>query len=234
MTPIWLSYYIDGSRQELHADVPHGPWAFVISLTHDADHGSAFTGGETMILEPRVLDYWRTFSSSEVVELPSLMTLHAPKFNRLLAFDPRMPHGVRIVEGTRDPTRARIVLHGWFAEPAPFFEGALSEEQATDALQDALDPLFERLAELPLAIGVLTLRLHIDGTDGSVRNVEGPLTDTLVARPQTLAEHEDPAAVREEIWAAVLDAMSSARFPASADGGDSWITLPLVFDDGDQ
>src|SRR5206468_4646827 len=29
ISPPWLSYYVDGCRQDLHADVPHGPWAFV-------------------------------------------------------------------------------------------------------------------------------------------------------------------------------------------------------------
>ena len=46
-----------------------------------------------------------------------------PRFNQLLVFDPRLPHGVRPVEGTRDPRAARLVLHGWFTQPAPFFQG---------------------------------------------------------------------------------------------------------------
>ena len=46
-----------------------------------------------------------------------------PHFNRLTVFDGRYPHGVRPVEGTRDPLKARLVLHGWFTEPTPFFEG---------------------------------------------------------------------------------------------------------------
>ena len=33
ISPPWLSYYVDGCGQELHADVPHGPWAYVYSLT---------------------------------------------------------------------------------------------------------------------------------------------------------------------------------------------------------
>lgn len=51
------------------------------------------------------------------------MTLVPPLFNRLTVFDPRYPHGVRAVEGTRDPMKARLVLHGWFTEPTPFFDG---------------------------------------------------------------------------------------------------------------
>ena len=44
----WLSYYVDGCRQELHADVPHGPWAFAFSLTNWPER--SFTGGETFLL----------------------------------------------------------------------------------------------------------------------------------------------------------------------------------------
>ena len=46
-----------------------------------------------------------------------------PLFNRLTVFDPRYPHGVRLVEGVQDPLKARLVLHGWFTEPVPFFDG---------------------------------------------------------------------------------------------------------------
>lgn len=33
ISPIWMSYYVDGCVQELHCDSPHGPFAFVLSLT---------------------------------------------------------------------------------------------------------------------------------------------------------------------------------------------------------
>ena len=33
ISPPWLSLYVEGCRQELHGDLPHGPWAFVVSLT---------------------------------------------------------------------------------------------------------------------------------------------------------------------------------------------------------
>ena len=54
------------------------------------------------------------------------VTLVEPRFNRLTVFDGRYPHGVRVVEGTRDPVKSRVVLHGWFTEPAPFFDGKSS------------------------------------------------------------------------------------------------------------
>jgi len=34
VSPPWLSCYVEGCRQELHGDLPHGPFAFVLSLTH--------------------------------------------------------------------------------------------------------------------------------------------------------------------------------------------------------
>ena len=46
------------------------------------------------------------------LELPQLMSLVEPHFNQLTVFDPRFPHGVRPVSGTKDPLRSRLVLHG--------------------------------------------------------------------------------------------------------------------------
>ena len=53
VSPPWLSCYVEGCRQELHADVPHGPWAFVYSLT--LWNQRQFTGGETLLLKPATL-----------------------------------------------------------------------------------------------------------------------------------------------------------------------------------
>ncbi len=54
-----MSYYIDGCSQDLHCDNPQGPFAYVLSLTKwDIRR---FTGGETMILKPRVLNFWQGF-----------------------------------------------------------------------------------------------------------------------------------------------------------------------------
>jgi hypothetical protein len=130
VTPVWLSCYVEGMRQELHADVPHGPWAFVLSLTHWDER--TWTGGETLILKPQTLDYWSNFDADAVVERESLVSLNPPKFNRLLVFDPRLPHGVPVVEGVRDPKQGRLVLHGWFNEPEPSLRGALADAARRD------------------------------------------------------------------------------------------------------
>ena len=106
VTPVWLSCYVEGMRQELHADVPHGPWAFVLSLTRWDER--TWTGGETLILKPSTLDYWSSFDADATVERESLVELVQPRFNRLTVFDPRLPHGVPVVEGVRDPSQGRL------------------------------------------------------------------------------------------------------------------------------
>jgi hypothetical protein len=78
-------------------------------------------------MQPAVLDYWRDFDSGRGLEYDDLFSTIEPLFNRLTVFDARLPHGVRRVEGERDPRGARLVLHGWFTEPEPFFDGGLPE-----------------------------------------------------------------------------------------------------------
>ncbi len=56
--------------QELHTDAPHGPWAFVLSLTPEP---RAFAGGETLVMRPRVLNYWPGFDPSAGLEMGSLV-----------------------------------------------------------------------------------------------------------------------------------------------------------------
>ena len=65
------SCYINGCRQGLHADAPHGPFAFVLSLTRWEER--RFSGGETLLLQPHVLDYWRSFDPRLGTELPQLV-----------------------------------------------------------------------------------------------------------------------------------------------------------------
>eukprot|EP00879_Flechtneria_rotunda_P032843 GHRR01036234.1.p1 GENE.GHRR01036234.1~~GHRR01036234.1.p1 ORF type:complete len:192 (-),score=34.04 GHRR01036234.1:64-639(-) len=70
-------------------------------------------GGETMILQPHLLgSFWQTFQPNKGQELADLIQLVEPKCNQLTVFDPRLPHGVRPLHGTRDPQQGRLVLHG--------------------------------------------------------------------------------------------------------------------------
>ncbi|CAG9466421.1 unnamed protein product [Pedinophyceae sp. YPF-701] len=231
MTPVWLSYYVDGNGQELHCDNPHGPWAFVLSLTEWDDDVArrAFEGGETMLLKQAVLDFWRGFPGG-AMEFGDIVDLVEPRFNRLTVFDPRIPHGVRQVRGTRDPRRGRLVLHGWFTDPEPFFDddAGVDGAEASDALNAALGPLFAELGQMPRAYGTLTVRLTIDGGTGEVDGLEW-LTDTLMPDRGECLDVED---VRAQVLDVVEARLMTAQMPAREDGSDeSWcITLPLVFD----
>lgn len=219
ISPPWMSNYVEGCGQELHGDLPHGPWAFVFSLT--PWQSRVFTGGETMLLRDEVLDYWHSFVSERAIELPDVMRFIAPKFNRLTVFDPRIPHGVRRVHGTVEPRQGRLVLHGWFVQPRPFIEGGLAAGKGSSAVSGAIDDLSpaigKALGSLPLA-GLLSLQIVV-APDGSVQRTRVLSDTTRVAGP---FEAERRAAIR-----AVQRRIGSWRLPRRST--QTVITLPLVF-----
>lgn len=240
-TPPWLALYTDGHEMGWHTDASHGPWAFVLSLTPDGYHGRAesdtpshFEGGETLLLDQGVLDYWRGYDGSRGLEAASIVERHDPTpFGRLLVFDGRVPHAVSRVKGSADPRRGRLVLTGWFSQPRPVADGGLADdeeqlvEDAALALEDALGAAYAAFDELGLArvVGFLAVRLVVRA-DGAVASADA-LCDTLKVDPseQALeAECPDDATVRELLAAA----FGEARFPAAA--APTTITLPLSFD----
>ncbi|PSC71913.1 Oxoglutarate iron-dependent dioxygenase [Micractinium conductrix] len=226
ISPVWLSYYVDGCRQGWHSDAPHGPFAFVLSLTRWDQR--RFSGGETALLQPWVLDYWRGFDPRRGTETPQLITLVPPLWNQLTVFDGRLPHSVQQVEGMHDPLEARVVLHGWFTQPSPFFAGSLSEEAATPALNACLQGLYAALGGLPPVVGVVTLRLAVEPS-GHVADIAW-LANTLVARPQGVAAGEAPDEPCQATLATIAEHLLVARFPSNADGGETVVTLPFVFE----
>ena len=82
-----------------------------------------------------------------------------------------MPHGVRRVDGVRDPRAARLVLHGWFTEPVPHFEGGLDEAAVEEGLAPAVTALMEAISP-PCVVGLLAIRLEV--------SAEGKVTETIV------------------------------------------------------
>lgn len=216
VSPPWLSCYVDGCGQELHGDLPHGPWAFVYSLTRW--RGRSFRGGETEILRDGVLDHWDGFRSTRSVERAELFDVVEPRFDRLTVFDPRLPHGVRTVRGTLDPRQGRVVVHGWFVSPRPFVEGGLDASELTpriDALSDAIAPL---VRGLPVA-GLLSLGFRVTPA-GASRDLR-VLSDTT--RVPAAAERE-----RRHLVATARAHVSAWRFPRRST--PSRVTLPLVFE----
>lgn len=177
ITPPWISYYVDGCKQELHADVPHGPWAYVYSLT--PWNKREFTGGETVLLKQSTLDYWNHFERMNGIEMGELTTKIPANFNQLLVFDPRIPHGVSQVRGVQDPLKARVVLHGWFTNPRPIIRGGLGEKKTTVLLNEMIyemEPIFDKYS---FVTGTLTLRIEIN-LKGQIDRLYF-LTNTLIS-----------------------------------------------------
>ena len=241
-TPPWLACYTDGHEMAWHSDASHGPFAFVVNLTPDGCHARAesekpgwFEGGETVLLRPEILDYWRGFDGSRGLEADSIIERVDPApFGRVVCFDGRVPHSVSRVKGTRDPRRGRLVLTGWFSAPRPSASGGLAEdgapsEEAAAVLDAALAVAYDAMDELELArvAGFLGVRVAVTAA-GVVQSVDA-LCDTLRVdsgeqRPLDDDEVPDDVSTRELIAAA----LSEAEFPPASEA--STFTLPLAFD----
>jgi hypothetical protein len=218
ISPPWISYYIDGCYQGFHSDVPHGPWAYVFSLT--PWKAREFRGGETVLLRPEVLDFWNEFKPGRDIERDELELRIPAEFNRLTVFDPRIPHRVERVTGVRDPLQARLVVHGWFTEPQPFIEGALSRSQ----FQKGIEPLLQAVAQhsgtnSKGVHGTLCIRFQVapNGRPGTAR----VLTENLKGGGMSGLKQ------REQILNAVAETLKKLQFPRSK--GRTKVTLPLLF-----
>jgi hypothetical protein len=217
-TEPWLSYYVDGCVQELHADIAQGAWAFVFSLTHSEER--RFTGGETILLGDTALNYWQQFDSATPIERDRLVDRIPPRFNQLLVFDGRVPHGVARVDGTRDPLHSRVAVHGWFLEPSLRAEGALSAREA-DAPARALVEAWQRARGHHGRMNGLTpIRVWVD-CRGTVERAEA-LRSTLVSLDG--AKEAPSAAVR-----LALELAGQWHFPEVA--GETRLTIPFIAND---
>jgi hypothetical protein len=216
ISPPWLSLYVEGCRQELHGDLPHGPWAFVVSLTRW--RGRRFRGGETVLVRDEVLDFWHDFASVRAVEHGALLRRVAPEMGRLTVFDPRIPHGVRTVTGTHDPRDGRLVIHGWFVQPRPFVRGALPVRALAGRIGELTAQIGGWLGDLPIA-GLVSLTFDVD-RGGRVRAPRVLSDTTRVPRGDERA--------RARLVRRIRDAVAGWRFAAQR--APSRVTLPLVFE----
>jgi len=82
ISPPWISLYTEGDTQNFHTDAPHGPLAFVLSLCQKGD----FVGGETMLFQPRMLDYWRGFDGRQGLECGSIVRYVHPMYRAKSVF----------------------------------------------------------------------------------------------------------------------------------------------------
>jgi hypothetical protein len=186
----------------------------VFSLTNWEQR--AFAGGETLLLSPSTLDFWRGYDASRPAELMSFVQLVDPRFNRLTVFDPRIPHGVRQVEGTREPLDSRIAVHGWFQEPALVVSDAVEETQQRPFFEAMLEILLHSLRDVAGVDGLVTARVDLS-PDGTVTNT------AVVSSSVVSTNHDDDAADRVE--RTIEDFLGGTRFPPSP--RDAWAVFPV-------
>ena len=170
------------------------------------------------MLRDEVLDFWHDFRSTRAVEEGELVRAIEPRFGRLVVFDPRIPHGVRTVTGTRDPREGRLVIHGWFVQPRPLVRGPLASRELL-ARADELAGELER-AQVALA-GMLALAFDVD-RGGGVRRVRVLSDTTRVPRSDERARAALVRRLRQTV----------AGWKFSRQRGPSQVTLPLVFERG--
>lgn len=214
LTAPWLSYYINGCRQELHRDTGNGVISYVFSLT--PWERRTFRGGETFIGTPGLLDYWRGSLFREGTAESAFILVPA-HFNRLVAFDARLPHGVRTVEGSLNPLEARLVIHGWFQDAGILVDGALPFEAAGEVLESAMPSLQQSLESQSSVDGLLSCRLEV-AASGAVERVH-PLLNTLVSTGGR-------GGAVGELSAELTRQLQALRFPASQ--GPTRVTLPFT------
>jgi Rps23 Pro-64 3,4-dihydroxylase Tpa1-like proline 4-hydroxylase len=208
----YLSLYVGGCRQVLHNDARNGRFAFVYSLTRDQRRT---VGGETIVF--REEDPFRG-KLAEASAGQSFYDTIAPKFNRLIVFDDRLPHGVERIEGSMDPVEGRLVLHGHLAETG-IIDGALPTEMVEEALVTLIADFEARyLAHIALYHGLVVLRFAVSPA-GSVATCEILVDRVIHADPG----HSEWEALRGEI----VTRVKSLKFPPAE--GETTVTLPFSF-----
>ncbi len=217
ISPPWMSCYLDGFGQELHGDLPHGPWAFVYSLTPWTQR--KFSGGETILLKQDILEYWQRFQSARGLELGDIVEAVPANFNRLIVFDPRIPHGVKTVRGVNDLVQGRLVIHGWFVQPRPFIEGPLVAKHLQVLIDELSGELGEAIRDGLDIQGMLSLQLKFE-ISGRISKVT-PLTNSLKAA-------NGDRALEASIVKHIVTWLKKATVRRQR--GSSLVTLPLVFE----
>jgi hypothetical protein len=212
-SPPWVSYVLHGDYQGIHRDSPNGVFAFTFGLSRPGR--SRFAGGETLLARPELLDYWRRGGAREDSADEPLFEVIPPAFNRLVAFDSRLPHAVRTVEGPRDPRDGRVAIQGWLKPNGCPTTGALTADEARASLRAALRRLGRRA--LAGVAGLVSVRLEVAAAGHVKRAV--PLLDTLVATG-------DDARAPARVAAVIGGACGRARFPAAR--GPSTVVVPVL------
>jgi hypothetical protein len=210
--PPWVSFVLHGDYQGLHRDTPNGVFAFSYGLSRPGR--ARFTGGETLLARPELLDYWRHGGAREDTADEPLFEAVPSLFNRLVVFDARVPHGVRTVEGPRDPRDGRVAIQGWLKADGCVVQGAFAKQDATAKVRSSL----KRVPRGPLAgtAGLLAVRLELSASGAVKRTTE--LANTLVA---TGADADAPSRAARTL----LRALSTVRLRGGA--GHGTVVVPV-------
>lgn len=236
ISPPWISLYGDSQMQNFHIDPTQGSMAWTLSLS--VGYGTTFNGGETVLMTPGVLDYWRDFDGSRGKEAPSLVRFLPPTFGRFTAFDPRIPHMVQKVAASGGgPLQSRIMVHGWFAEPEVIWFGEELEEnkEAETILNECLGNVMDTLgsSEIGRVIGFLSVKLII-APDGEVDDVLA-VCDTLREDPADFSgvvgyDQEDREVLEDstaDVKLTIREALANLIFPETKEGGE--VVVPFDF-----
>lgn len=212
----FLSLYVAGCRQGLHNDSVNGRFAFVYSLTRDERQT---IGGETLVFHEG--DPFRGKLDRPAAGRGFYDSV-PPRFNRLVIFDDRMPHGVERVDGSMDPREGRFVLHGHISETGPVVVGALAIDAVMPRAVAALEAEIGRQGErLERYHGPLVVRAEI-AADGGVAEAYA-MVDRVFAP-------EDEGQGWPAFVDSLLDGLAAVRFPAAS--GPTSLVLPLLFGRG--
>ncbi len=199
--PPWLSSLTDGGFQALHRDSPNGEFAFSFGLSR----GTGFRGGETQIATFDLLDYFRSRSHTSERATSPLFHEVVPRWNRLVAFDARLPHAVRMVEGPRHVRDGRVAIQGWLVANGCV---ARTGPDVTELASDVVKQVDRRLGRRARgAAGLLSVRVH----EKRARVV----CDTLV--------ETGPRPVTASLRDALTAALARAPFPKGTD-----VVVPIV------
>lgn len=218
VSPPWLSYYVHGHFQNLHSDMPHGPWAYVYSLSPKQ---IKFDGGQTLMLKDSVLNFWSSDRSGHAAyEMSEFFHEVTPLFGQLLIFDSRVPHAVKEVKNILDPLDARLVIHGWFVEPRPYVIGGLRTSQVAHVIDRWLPQLQEWLYQQATLQGCLTVKLWI-APSGAVSDL---VLQTNTVRQLQLVRTQ---ARSQTLIHFVRTSMQKLKFQKTTKKSE--IVIPLIF-----
>ncbi len=210
-TGITTSMYVNGCGQELHNDSKNGSVGFVFSLTKWNERN--FDGGETLIVQDQLGDYWRGRHRESGARL--YIDKIPPIFSRFLLFDDRAIHGVRTVQGTMNPQDARLVIHGHLLAESAHTSG-INARQAKRVVDQASNSVLEILQNVGSLDGLISLRMNV--STGENQAAVEILFDSL--------HFQDPKTNRATVHELLVQKLSNLRLPKQ--GEPYTITIPFT------